>query len=396
MNIHEKLNRTIVVFGTGEHAARCSYALKNIGIAISYYLNNNKKVDFFCGRKVYSPDKDNVRGVFIIVAVREGVYLTIQKQLQELGLCEFCDFLYYKWIDKKMVLVHGNCHTAIIKKYLESSDVFSKSYAIYPIPEIHRNKEGRINDIILKNCDILIHQDIQPNNQFGYFLSDEYICKRIKPGVKEIIIPNLFGIGQAFFPLQAESNRMNNAPLANGQDINAYFPYKDSIIEKCVYEGKNAKEIIDILKSDTVLERDLVIDNFLFYMNKVKEREKNWDIKIYDFIMQNYRKEKLFYDIGHPSNALLKQISKGILQMIGIEDDNIYTEVKLNAYEIPVYFSVKKYLGIEWNDLRLRDGMNTKKMCEDMDFDEYVYEYLWWCYGISDTNTIHKGSRELW
>ena len=72
------------------------------------------------------------------------------------------------------------------------------------------------------------------------------------------------------------------------------FPHADIIIDKCVEKGMKVEEIIAFCKGDSALERNVIIDNFNKYMDKIKKREKAWDIKIYDFIMENYKKISYF------------------------------------------------------------------------------------------------------
>lgn len=234
---------------------------------------------------------------------------------------EFNDYIFYKWIDRKVVLLHGNCHMLVVKSYLESSDNFMNQYAIYPNPLIQNNKEKKISDIVLKNCEVWIHEDIQRENKYGYFLSDVYIrekwlnergeCKK-----NEIIIPHLFGLGKAFFPQSADNKR--NEKIKNGQDANGMFPHADLIIDKCVEEGMAVNKIIAFCKGGLALDEKVVVANFEEYMGKIKEREKAWDIKIYDFILENYQKTKLFYDEGHPTNVIFEKICMDILKKLGV------------------------------------------------------------------------------
>lgn len=325
------------------------------------------------------------RGIYIVIAVgRISTYLELAGQLNELGLVEFDDYIYYKWLDKKLVLLHGNCHMHIIKSYLESSNKFAEKYEFYPNPLICNNKEGKIADKVFDYCDLWIHEDIQEDNEYGYLLSDVYIRGKWLGGgnynKKEIIIPHLFGMGNAFFP-QAAWNRRNEA-INNAKEKNGMFPHADIIIDKCVEKGMKVEDIIAFCKGDSALERNVIIDNFNKYMDKIKKREKAWDIKIYDFIMENYKKNKLFYDGGHPANIIFKRICIDILREINIVGEDLHTNIFLDDFENPVYPTVKKCLKLEWNEYEIRKSQTGRKMCDHMDFDEYIREYLWWSFGI--------------
>lgn len=384
--INDLKKRKIAILGTGLDSVKCTYYLHRNEIFIKYFLNNNSMIESFMGNPVYDLGNKNLSNVdYIIIAVGTiSTYLELSEQLQKKGMKEFKDYIYYKWIEKEIVLLHGNCHMIVIRSYLESSKKFSERYAIYPNPCICDNKDGFIKDHVYKNCDIWIHEDIRKDNEFGYYLSDEFMREcffnmHIYP--KEIIIPHLFGLGKAFFP-QSDKNKRNEK-INNGYDKNGMFPHADKVIDECVNQGMKIEEIIEHCKSNTVLSDDIILKNFNKYIKKIKLREKSWNIKIYDFIIDNYQKEKLFYDEGHPTNIIMKKISIDILNELGIQEENIYTNIKMDDHENPVYPVVKHVLNLAWEERNIRESPAAKKMCDQMNFDEYIKEYLLWNYRIN-------------
>ena len=84
----------------------------------------------------------------------------------------------------------------------------------------------------------------------------------------------------------------------------------------------NVEEICKFVQGDNAIDEKYIMTNFNMYMKKIKEREVCWDIKIYDFIVNHYRKEKLFFDIGHPTNTIIKEISIRILEKLNISNSN--------------------------------------------------------------------------
>ena len=373
-------HQRIAIFGTGLFGVRCMYDLQKRGIHIDFFLDNNCKIHSFCYLPVYELDSDKIKNLFIIVATNEQTYAIVSEQLSEMGLEEFSDYIFFPWIKKKVVLLHGNCHLDVIEEYLKSSGKFQKEYAVYPNPRICNNKEHRIEDYILSNCDVWIHEDIREDNSFGYYLSDQYIRSKIKNGAMDITIPHLFGLGKAFFP-QSEYNK-NNMSIFNSNDLNGMFPHADVVIDRCVQEVKTTDEIYLFTQSNRALDEEYIYNNFNLYMNKIRKREKCWDIKIYDFIMAHYKTEKLFYDFGHPTNVVLKKIAIGILEKLNIFDEDIVAQNQLNQHETPVYPIVKKCLEMTWEEKEIRKGERCKKVEETMDFKEYVREYIWWCYTL--------------
>ncbi len=383
-SLHWIGNRKIAIFGTALNSVRCTYYLKEKGIKIACYINNNREVGCFCDCPVYEID-ELPQGMFILVATSIEVYLSISKQLCGSGLREFQDYIYYEWLYKKIVLLHGNCHMAIIRSFLLSSETFRGRYSVYPNPEICNNSDRKIEKEVLYHSDVWIHEDIRLDNEYGYYLSDEYMRNQMKESVVEIIIPHLFGLGKLLFP-QSDWNKRNDK-IANGKDANGMFPYADKVIDRCV-EQKMKKEEIIAFCNGKCLDVESVKENFETYLHKIRERETCWDIKILDYILNNYKEKKLFFDMGHPTNDIFEKICLDILDMLHIEDKNIVAEFSLDMHEEPVYPVVKDILGLKWSDQFIRNGRVAKKACEKMDFREYIEEYLWWCYGRDDKGHI--------
>lgn len=380
-----KQNVKYVVWGTGIRAAQFSYINKKT-VNIEFYIDNQVERDdwFFMGKRVLNYDEAQSFGLenyFIIVATNENAYAEIKRQLCEAGHKEFENFSYYQFFLKKIVLLHGNCHMAIIRKFLLSSEKFSKQYVVYPLPAIHNMKGKYIDEQALKNCDLFIHEDIRADNEFGFEFSDKYILPKLRKECVKITIPNLFGMGTAFFP-QVTGNEHNPAIRGN-KDKNGIFPHGDTVIDRAVEMGKKTEEILSLIEKDNFSEED-IHNNFRQYMNKIQDREKNWDIPIYHFISMNYRKKKLFFDPGHPTNVVMREIALGILRKLGIEDEKIDCKEEMDSHEMFVYDVVRKALGLEWQDVEIRKGRNGKKLADKMTRDEYVKEYLFWCYGLGD------------
>lgn len=372
------LDRTkkYIVWGTGLQAVKFIYSAD---IDIAYVVDSTWETDTFCGLVVAKIEEIEILEQYYIIIVTGIVaQREIRQELMEMGLREFVNFCWHGYIDKKMVLVHGNCHTQIIQEFLLSSVEFNKNYFIYPMPLIHNNTEGCIKSELLESTDVFIHQDIRADNEYGYKLSDEYILPLLRNSTVSITIPNLVRYGWCFFPQLSHPNS-NNPSIFSGKDAAGMFPHADVIIDKAVSEGKTKDEIVNCWKSGKNFAEDVIVFNFNKEMDKMNDREKNWDIKIREFILENYKGEKMFYYPGHPTNVILKKIAEEILIRLGCDID-IHANLRQEVHEEFVLPEVKSALGLEWNEVYIREHPTGKKMCEHMTFEEYVNEYIWWCY----------------
>ena len=372
--------KQVIIWGTGLNAVQFTYQVEDI-LEIVGYIDSNGDYGQFNGKPVCRlAEILDVRRYYIFFAGAISAYENeIRPQLLQLGLKEFENFMYAGWYHKKMALLHGNCHMHALSEALSSSEEFSKEYFIYKHRMIQEYKDGEtINSYLIEHCDVFIHEDIQPQNRYGYKLSDEYLVPLLKESCKNITIPNLFGLGKGFFPQYNGYNPIEkNRPLNNGEDRNGMFPHSDTIIDQAIMEGIKWTEIVEYSKRNVFSEEE-ILRNFNLYMDKIRDRENDWDIKVSSFINERYQEEKLFYDIGHPTEAVIIFIATEIFALLGLETDDKIACNPMDAHETPVYPCVKDALGLKWDTQYIRK--QGKKIVKNMDLAEYIREYVAWCY----------------
>lgn len=365
--------RKCLIWGTGFEGLRFRYTICD-EVNIVGFVDNYANESSFKGDVIYRPE--NVMGdeYYYFIATSESVYLEIKKQLINEGKQEFKDFAYYKWYLNKLIYLHGNCHMKILQQMLLSVEEFEKNYSIYPLTLIFESN-GEIDENVLRNIDIFIHQDIRIENAFGYKQCDEYVRKYLDEKCLDITVPNVLGYGKAFFP----QDKWNQRNKILNKDRNGMFPYGDIFIDNCIQKSMTTEEIVLEILEGNPFSKQEIEDNFNLYMGKLLERQKNWDFEIYDFIMENYKEHQLFYNQGHPTNIIMKEIAKKTLRKLGIEGEP-YCEEIMDMYEEFVYPCVANVLSLKWSQKEIRKSKIARKIAMKMDMEEYVREYVWWCY----------------
>jgi hypothetical protein len=146
-------------------------------------------------------------------------------------------------------------------------------------------------------------------------------------------------------------------------------------------KGYSIDEIEKML-SEKIYDKDYIIMKFKECVNKIRERERGWDIKILDFILNNYQKKKIFYDPQHPVNEVFIEMGRKVLEVLNVP---IYEFCQLTTFgdgrEIFIYNCVKEALGLEFEEKYIRVHSNTQIRDKYMDLHEYIDEYVEWCYG---------------
>ncbi len=284
---------------------------------------------------------------------------------------------------KKAVVIYGNCHTEIISQMLESCQAFNEKYYIIPTKRIQNIKDPQeLYADCYRQCDVFIHQSIRLNNRYGEEYASEKIISRLKEGCKVISIPNVYHLPICFFPQYSDAQELR----WNGT---TYF-FRDSIIDS---HADKLFKLFRLVKRDynnpMLYDKDKIVASFEAFVDKVRKREQDWDIKVSDFILKNYRSHQLFYDPNHPTNFFLNYITSELLKILLNKDSRdimmLNANECLDTIEMPVCKSVIEALQLKWeNDIIRESKPNTNKLQSKMTFTNYTYQYLS-CYWIVDS-----------
>ena len=262
---------------------------------VDYFVDNYRTDKFWGNDVVRLSDIENVKDVFFYVSSPK-YYDEIKKQLTGIGLSEFDDFVKGGCFDRKVVFLNANCYGSILAIYLGSNKEFVSKYFIYDVTPIQEKNASEFPDKLLSVCDVYLGQDIRKENKFGIQFSDEYIVERLRPDCKRIIFPNLVGMGKMMFIQSYYEAGGKNADAAMPY---GFFPYGDSVIDRLYEEGYSAEEIIIEIAKGKFFSEEQIRSNFDEMVEQFKKRERNWDVKIVDYILENYRERQVFYDLYH-------------------------------------------------------------------------------------------------
>lgn len=370
------------MFGTGKSAEQF-YAKYKDEVEFKFCLDNNKEKQTkkFHGVNVYSPYNRDISKFKIVIS--SMYYFAIRKQLKEMGLKEFKNFIpdsMFKCREKELAVIHGNCHTDIIQRYLICNKNFSDKWALYQIPRIYEFKNlglDSIDESILKNCNLFLYQNINEKYQK---LSSNYLVNKINNECICLKLPNTYGHAEGFFP-QIISNKFN---VGYDKNENGMFPVGDRNIIQFVDKNYSIDMILYKLKNENIYSKDIVYENLNNQFSILENKEYDCDIKIMDYIRDTYRKKRLFYEPNHPTNFLLKETTRRILKCLNIYSKDFETlnlEIDLGTWQVPIYPCVSKHLGLEFEADTGRVPSDRFENRE-LSFDEYVRTYIKYCYGI--------------
>jgi hypothetical protein len=207
---------------------------------------------------------------------------------------------------KKKVVVVGNCQARPIATLLEA---MSDEIEVTKVAIVHLLKSEQEAEYkpFFEEADYIIAQLVAPNYPCDFVRSDNL---KKAYGNKVISIVNLFfkGYHPDWTYLKTLKKENLKGPMQDYHNLVIFNGWKDNV---------------DI---STIKNKLLSLDYYnLHYKNSVKEslfelknREKNADVSICNFIQENLLVEQLFFTFNHPSLILLKEYSKRILFRLNI------------------------------------------------------------------------------
>ena len=394
----------IVLYGVGLEGEKFYCKFRNkFDFVYAVDKNCNR---LFHGLPVYSFDevKENLKNYFVYVAVgSDSSWREIQDTLKKIGLVEFKDFMSIEFADRELAILYGNCHMYHLMRYLQVNPVFHRKYVVrYYFKDI-----DLLEDNALKECHLFITQDIRKNNELELPSAEEMINRLSMDYCVCIKVPNLFGVN-LFFPQlkRCEKEEMNYrhqlhlneeaidiSKISKGgveriKDLSANtLMWIDVFLEHLYRNGGGISEIKYAIENEDFFSKEQIIENFDNELIKLKKRERECDIKISDFIEKNYKKVQLFYEPFHPTNEIIFEKGRRILELLKMPicEDCKVSDL-LDGAEVFVYGCVRRALGLEYRQDYIRKsnlrGSYRFTLCNiPITLEEYIEEYIAWNIG---------------
>lgn len=141
------------------------------------------------------------------------------------------------------------------------------------------------------------------------------------------------------------------------------FPYGDRVILKAVERGLSADDILEYY-----LERwdeyRIDLDRLLkMEAARIAARDQKCDVKMGDYMLANFRRQRLFWAVNHPTPAPLAELLERLLSATervqpALADadvantlaSNFGSRGPLGVVEIPIHPKVAEHLELEWYD----------------------------------------------
>ena len=253
---------------------------------------------------------------------------------------------------KMKITFYGSCQLEAVSKIF-------KEYCDCEI-QVIVNWSYMLKEIPLPECiydsDVFIYQVYNSNDKYKEYSTDTIINKMDKNKVKLISMPFISFRGywpDAFLDIRNNNTKTNKRPYG-------MFPQQSSILS-------NQLPLNDEHYTPEYIEK--YIENFF---NTIEANESKCDIKVCNFIKENYKKKILFYSIQHPCNDVLLHVYHQIVDILKLHETFSFPKEMLYDHTVLILPCVQKVLGIHQTQYKLfGSGVVSQEEYVDL-YNKYI------------------------
>ena len=288
---------------------------------------------------------------------------------------------------KKVCIIYANCQNKLLAELLAKSPAFTAEYTVHAF-SVHLLLRGKttLDADLLSQAKLFIYQ---PVKDIHGVCSTNYILDRLPADCQRLSFPPLYFTG--YFP-QFCKNPANKVV----KQLHPYgiIPQGDRHIISLLDQSSSVEEIADRLADPNFYQRSELLENVENNLNELARRESSLDIKVSDFIRDNYQKYRLFYTHNHPTDKLGIYVVDRILAAIGLPPLAIAAPLPnpqtgiLDNVQVPLYPSVIEHLELEFAS-QIAFYQHKSFCTNKLTFRSYIAKYVDVHLDTADSATSH-------
>lgn len=281
--------------------------LKEI-VTINILMDMNRTLYKMDENDNYHDVKKRIRDYHITIDLIQCRYASFIKYFCEEEFANVLEIIQ-NITNKKIFGILANCQGEILYNMVKDVKEFKERYYIVEFTPIWKLKpvDGieSISEVVLNKFDVFIYQYVKMNSMAYSAFASELILNSLKSDCVKICIPNLYFTG--YFP-QDGGARAYNDLILNAEGINPVFRHIDTCIEREYSKYHSIQKVIEVLKDIHFISEEKIRYNLYDSLQNLKEREKECDIIMSDYIQENYAEKRIFTEPHHPTNEVLMEL----------------------------------------------------------------------------------------
>lgn len=349
------------------------------------YLDEEQTIPIVEWDKYVVGDKD-----YVIVFASPFVH--IENQILASGLQifeEYVDAHLLKAVlsDKKIAIISGGCQIAAICDFIQQLPCFTDEYQSFRFSTHRWKSRWSLKSLsYLKNlCDVYIcmrHEE----EDIKFFSPEE-----LPESCKIITVP--FILARLCWPqMKSGWKKALNEYFMKDRSTTHHgpFEYGDNNINRMMREGKDVDEIVQALTSYDFYSEEQVQMHIDAVLRILEYEENGCDVKIAQYVRENYRNKMLYRDLAHPEHCVIWEVILQLLDILQIDvSEEVRRQIRNNEVyvpsydrhctQVPVYPSVAKHMGLNWWKEDMRYDVTFYGGVRSLTFEEYIRSYYAVC-----------------
>lgn len=243
---------------------------------------------------------------------------------------------------KKTAYIVGNCQAKALETVLNLSENFRSYFEFSPLPAVHVIKPEQVQQLHekLPSAGLLVGQFVTEQYRDGIGLGLQTL--------QELTAPNSINLSWPSMYFNGYNPELFYFKNKNGSSFNESFDYHHKIIYSGFIKGLSVSEV-----SESISNTDRFNNAAMLAQKSLDElsiRESDLDLRVTQFVTDNFKTKRLFWTFNHPSSSVIAEIARQVLERLEIKNDlpNIMPDKLLNNTIYPILPSVRHSLKLHF------------------------------------------------
>jgi hypothetical protein len=247
---------------------------------------------------------------------------------------------------KRTLLIYGNCQAGCIAGFMSRTLAFSEAFDIPTLLGIHQMVEADLKGLYghVNGADVLLSQEVSAGYR-GADFSSAHLVSLLPSNAKVLYYPSLYF--SAYFPNLLYLRSPNKGGMFTGPGGD----YHDRDILDSYIAKRSVPETGRYLMDESRYDLDSVRRSFEDGHAEMRRREQNIDVKISDYIADNFADRRLFYVFNHPANEVMFEVCSQVAKLLDLPfsaDALKNIDHWLSGASFPIPPAVHKALGLRF------------------------------------------------
>jgi hypothetical protein len=265
---------------------------------------------------------------------------------------------------KKKVAILANCQGGIYKALLKKDAGFNKKYEFIDLPLVHTltaQDAEKVYDAV-RDLDILFYQPLKAQKFEPYFIEN---LQKIMPATASVFsIPVLHFNFYAPHTIYMLPRTLPRFDIHELHDLNIVLGW---------YYGLEKDVLLARLNTGTYYSKALIEKISGINFSRLREREKEIDLKYTDYLESKYKDKVVFHTFNHPTNEVLMEIVSKKASILGLKLEIDEPDFDLlGNVKVGVYPAIRACLHSEDSET----GLSYEIQGSQVSMDEMVEQYF--------------------